>query len=363
MASITAPSPSVPSRRTLPLPARRPEGQDLGAGALLEADGAGGVVLVGVGEQDPADAVAAAAGDGVEVGGVAGTGVDDRDLVDADQVGVGAGAGHHPRVLGHDAPDHGRQGAGHAVDDGLGGADGGVVVVTGHPQLAAGGGGGGSSQLSTSHTAAVDGRAPAGPGRAGDHPAPAHEGPHHRAAHERPGGREQEHEGQAVADEARGDHERAGQQDEAAVGHLLVGQLTPVEAELDAAQHGAALALGQPGAHDRHRDEQADGVEDADAGRHLDDDGQLHEGCDDEERIRKAWGDRRPPAGSGRGAAAGCPPAYRRTGAAETAATRRGGRPSSPSDVTPFTSPYRQVTCREYGEWGPRTAWLERRDV
>ena len=85
---------------TLPRPSPRSERQDLGAGALLEARGAGRVVGVGVGEQDPADAVAAAAGDGVEVGVVVGPGVDDDDLVDADQVGVGARAGHHARVVG-----------------------------------------------------------------------------------------------------------------------------------------------------------------------------------------------------------------------------------------------------------------------
>ena len=68
------------------------ERQDLGAGALLEAGGPRRVVGVGVGAQDPPDAAAAGRGDGVEVLGVVGTRVDDRDLVDADQVGVGARA-------------------------------------------------------------------------------------------------------------------------------------------------------------------------------------------------------------------------------------------------------------------------------
>src|SRR5690606_18108674 len=67
-----------------------PEPEHRGARPLAEAGRAGRVVLVGVGQQDPADAVAAAAGDGVEVGVVGRAGVDDGDLVDADQVGVGA---------------------------------------------------------------------------------------------------------------------------------------------------------------------------------------------------------------------------------------------------------------------------------
>ena len=80
------------------------ERADLGAGAGLEPRGGGGVVGVGVGEQDPADAPAAAADDGVEVDVVVGTGVDDRDLVDADQIRVRAGPGHLARVVRHDAP-------------------------------------------------------------------------------------------------------------------------------------------------------------------------------------------------------------------------------------------------------------------
>ena len=72
---------------------------------------------MGVGADDPTDAVAAAAGDGIEVAGVVGAGVDDRDLVDADQVGVGAGAGHHPRVGRHDPAHQRAQGPGHAGDE------------------------------------------------------------------------------------------------------------------------------------------------------------------------------------------------------------------------------------------------------
>ena len=46
--------------------------------------------------------------------GVVGTRVDHRDLVDADQVGVGARAGHHARVGRDDAAHQRAQGAGHA---------------------------------------------------------------------------------------------------------------------------------------------------------------------------------------------------------------------------------------------------------
>ena len=101
-------------------PVARVEGQDLGAGAGLEAGGAGRVVGVGVGADDPADAIAAAADDGVEVGVVVGPGVDHGDLVDADEVGVGAGAGHDAGVGGDDAPDQRAEGPGDAGHQRLG---------------------------------------------------------------------------------------------------------------------------------------------------------------------------------------------------------------------------------------------------
>ena len=60
--------------------------------------GAGRVVGVRVREQHPADALAhRRADDGVDVAGVVGAGVDHRDLVDADEVGVGAGPGERAR--------------------------------------------------------------------------------------------------------------------------------------------------------------------------------------------------------------------------------------------------------------------------
>ncbi len=92
------------SLRSTSRPSRASERQDLGAGARLQAGRTRRVVGVGVGAHDPADAIAAAAGDGVEVLGGVGTRVDHRDLVDADQVGVGARAGHHARVGRDDAP-------------------------------------------------------------------------------------------------------------------------------------------------------------------------------------------------------------------------------------------------------------------
>ena len=71
VASITAVA-QRPVEADLALPrARKPGSRQA---ELLQADGAE-VVLVGVGRQDPADAVAAP-GDGVEVGGFTGTGVD-----------------------------------------------------------------------------------------------------------------------------------------------------------------------------------------------------------------------------------------------------------------------------------------------
>ena len=93
------------------------ERHHLGAGALLEAGGAGRVVRVGVGAHDPADAIAAAPDDGVEVGVVVGTGIDDHDLVDADQVGVGARPGEHARVRRQDAPSERAERLGDAGDE------------------------------------------------------------------------------------------------------------------------------------------------------------------------------------------------------------------------------------------------------
>src|SRR5690606_3344846 len=74
------------------------EGQDLGTGALLEPRCTGRVVRVGVGAEDPADAVATRGRYGIEVGFVGGAGVDHCDLVYADHVAVGAGSGHDARV-------------------------------------------------------------------------------------------------------------------------------------------------------------------------------------------------------------------------------------------------------------------------
>ncbi|MEZ5207214.1 MAG: hypothetical protein R2690_09635 [Acidimicrobiales bacterium] len=107
------------------------EGQDLGAGAGLERLGAGGVVRVVMGEGDPADAITAAADDGLEVRLVLDGRVDHDHLVDADEVGVGARTGEHVGVGRHDASHHGAQGSGDAGIERLG-RRWGVVVLRGH---------------------------------------------------------------------------------------------------------------------------------------------------------------------------------------------------------------------------------------
>ena len=85
-------------------------GEHLGAGRLHQSGGAGRVVGMGVGEQHPAHPLLhRRADDGVDVALVVGTGVDHRDLVDADEVGVGAGAGERTRVRRHDPADERRQ--------------------------------------------------------------------------------------------------------------------------------------------------------------------------------------------------------------------------------------------------------------
>ena len=69
------------------------EAGDLGAGALRDARGRGPVVGVRVREQHPAHALRhRRADDRLDVTGVVGAGVDHRDLVDADEIRVGARA-------------------------------------------------------------------------------------------------------------------------------------------------------------------------------------------------------------------------------------------------------------------------------
>ena len=90
-------------------------GEHLGAGRLHEALGARRVVGMGVGEQHPAHPLAhRSADDRVDVLRVVGTRVDHRDLVDADEVGVGPRAGHRPRVRRHDPAHQRRERARHA---------------------------------------------------------------------------------------------------------------------------------------------------------------------------------------------------------------------------------------------------------
>ena len=154
-------------------------------------------------------------------------------------------------------------------------------------------------------------RAPAGAGGADGEEALACRVAEQRHPHDGPGGREQEDDGEDVADEARGDHQRTGQQDETAVGDLLAGNLAPRQRCLDAPEDSCALAAGEPRADQRHTDEQADGVEDADRVGDRDDDGQLDEGSDeeddDEQQCHAWWA----PVGVGRGRPT-VGPAYRR---------------------------------------------------
>ena len=113
--SMTSPSPIARSMRDgRVLVEALAEGQHLGAGGLRQARGPGRVVGVRVGEQHPAHALLhRRADDGVDVALVVGTGIDHRDLVDADEVGVGARAGEGPRVGRDDAAHERRERAGH----------------------------------------------------------------------------------------------------------------------------------------------------------------------------------------------------------------------------------------------------------
>src|SRR5205085_10473407 len=89
---------------------------DLGAGRLLQAADPGAVVNVVVGDDDPPHPFPhGGADDGVDVAGIVGPGVDDGHLVDTDQVGVGARAGHEARVGSDDPAHQWGEGAGYAV--------------------------------------------------------------------------------------------------------------------------------------------------------------------------------------------------------------------------------------------------------
>ena len=108
--SMVSPSPMTRSGTTVRvLVEALAVGEHLGARGLHQAGGARRVVGMGVGEQHPAHPLLhRRADDGVDVALVVGTGVDDRDLVDADEVGVGAGPGEGTRVGGDD-PAHERR--------------------------------------------------------------------------------------------------------------------------------------------------------------------------------------------------------------------------------------------------------------
>ena len=85
-------------------------GEHLGAGGLHQPRGAGRMVRVRVREQHPAHPFShRRADDGVDVALVVGSGVDDRDLVDPHEVGVGARTGERAGVRGDDAAHERRQ--------------------------------------------------------------------------------------------------------------------------------------------------------------------------------------------------------------------------------------------------------------
>ncbi len=65
---------------------------------------AGGVVRMGVRDQHGGDGIAHGAFDGIQVRRCIAGRVDDQHLTAADQVGVGAGAGHQARIGRRDAP-------------------------------------------------------------------------------------------------------------------------------------------------------------------------------------------------------------------------------------------------------------------
>ena len=98
-------------RSSLSLSRCFPKASDLGAGGLHEPRGAraqwSGWVWVSTHPPDPL--LHRRPDDRVDVGLHVGPRVDDRDLVDADEVGVGARAGERPRVRGDDPPHQRRR--------------------------------------------------------------------------------------------------------------------------------------------------------------------------------------------------------------------------------------------------------------
>ena len=117
--SIVSPSPITRSGTiVVVLVEALAERQDLGAGGLHQPGGAGRVVGMGVGEQHPPHPLPhRRADDGVDVALVVGSGVDHRDLVDADEVGVRTRPGERARVRGHDAAHQRRERARHSRNE------------------------------------------------------------------------------------------------------------------------------------------------------------------------------------------------------------------------------------------------------
>ena len=100
------------------------------------------------------------------------------------------------------------------------------------------------------------------------------------AAHEQrpdadPYRRQEERDPHRVGDEARRDEQDSGREDQEPVDELTVRNPSLGDRVLQAPEHCDALALHQPDADDRDRDEEPDRLQHADGGRHLDDHPQL----------------------------------------------------------------------------------------
>ena len=76
------------------------------------------MVAMAVGDEDMGETLALdRRGDRLEMRLVGGTGIDDRDLAGADEIGIGAEEGVWARIVGDDAADAGRDLFGHAIVD------------------------------------------------------------------------------------------------------------------------------------------------------------------------------------------------------------------------------------------------------
>ena len=90
----------------------------LGAGGCKQRGQSVGVIAVRVGDEHVAEpALADGFEDGFQVRGILGAGIDQREIVAADDVGVGALEGERAGIVGNDADHAGRQLARHSVGE------------------------------------------------------------------------------------------------------------------------------------------------------------------------------------------------------------------------------------------------------